>query len=102
MNRDSITSKVLGRGGMGVWGKGGETFLKKGFLSPPPIIPQKLCEIRIQSGAAVGEHDLDVIRSADYIVDMGPGGGKEGGQIVASGTLEEIKANEKSVTGKYL
>ena len=48
------------------------------------------------------EHDLDVIRSADYIVDMGPGGGKEGGQIVASGTLEEIKANENSVTGKYL
>ena len=48
------------------------------------------------------EHDLDVIRSADYIVDMGPGGGKDGGQIVAAGTIEEIKSNKNSITGKYL
>ena len=48
------------------------------------------------------EHDLDVIRSADYIVDMGPGGGKLGGRIVAAGTLEEIRANKESVTGRYL
>ena len=48
------------------------------------------------------EHDLDVIRSADYIVDMGPGGGKLGGRIVAAGTLEEIQANKESVTGRYL
>ena len=48
------------------------------------------------------EHDLDVIRSADYIVDMGPGGGKDGGQIVAAGTIEDIKSNENSITGKYL
>ena len=48
------------------------------------------------------EHDLDVIRSADYIVDMGPGGGEQGGMIVACGTPDEIKANRDSVTGKYL
>ena len=48
------------------------------------------------------EHDLDVIRNADYIIDMGPGGGDAGGRIVASGTPEEIKENGSSVTGKYL
>ena len=48
------------------------------------------------------EHDLDVIRNADYIVDMGPGGGRDGGQIVAAGTPEEIKACAQSVTGRYL
>ena len=48
------------------------------------------------------EHDLDVIRSADYIVDMGPGGGKLGGQIIAAGTPDEIKQNKQSVTGQYL
>ena len=58
----------------------------------------------IDQGAAVIviEHDPDVIRSADYIVDMGPGGGEQGGRIVAMGTVEEIKANEDSVTGRYL
>ena len=48
------------------------------------------------------EHDLDVIRSADYVVDLGPGGGKEGGRIVAAGTPEEIRANPASLTGRYL
>ena len=48
------------------------------------------------------EHDLDVIRSADYIVDMGPGGGVDGGRIVAAGTPEDIRSNESSVTGRYL
>ena len=48
------------------------------------------------------EHDLDVIRCADYIVDMGPGGGEAGGRIVAAGTPEEIKNAPQSVTGKYL
>ena len=48
------------------------------------------------------EHDLDVIRSADYIIDMGPGGGEDGGRVVACGTPEEIKACEASVTGKFL
>lgn len=48
------------------------------------------------------EHDLDVIRSADYCIDMGPGGGVHGGRIVASGTPEEIAADPDSITGKYL
>ena len=58
----------------------------------------------IDQGATVIviEHDLDVIRNADYIVDMGPGGGKQGGEIVAAGTPEEIKRNPRSITGRYL
>ncbi|MBQ6510183.1 MAG: hypothetical protein IJI07_11975 [Flexilinea sp.] len=48
------------------------------------------------------EHDLDVIRSADYVIDMGPGGGEEGGRIVCCGTPDEIKANQESITGKFL
>ena len=48
------------------------------------------------------EHDLDVIANADYVVDMGPGGGDEGGQIVACGTPDEIASNPLSVTGRYL
>lgn len=48
------------------------------------------------------EHDSDIIRSADYVVDMGPGGGDEGGRIVAAGTVEQIMACKESVTGKYL
>ena len=48
------------------------------------------------------EHDLDIIRNADYIIDMGPGGGEAGGLIVASGTPPEIKMNQNSITGKYL
>lgn len=48
------------------------------------------------------EHDLDVIRSADYIIDMGPGGGEAGGRIVAAGTPQEISHMPESVTGKFL
>ena len=48
------------------------------------------------------EHDLEVIRAADYIVDMGPGGGKDGGEIVAAGTPEEIRNSPESITGRYL
>ena len=48
------------------------------------------------------EHDLDVIRNADYIIDMGPGGGEAGGRIIASGTPQEIKENQNSITGKYV
>lgn len=58
----------------------------------------------IDHGATVVviEHDLDVIKNADYIIDMGPGGGKEGGRIVASGTPDEIKRFNESITGQYL
>ena len=48
------------------------------------------------------EHDLDVIRNADYIIDMGPGGGEEGGRIVVAGTPEQVSACPGSVTGKYI
>ncbi len=48
------------------------------------------------------EHDLDMIANADYIIDMGPGGGKSGGRIVAAGTPEEIAENPDSLTGRYL
>ena len=56
------------------------------------------------SGATVVviEHDLDVIRSADYVIDMGPGGGDAGGRIVAAGTPEEIRQDPGSITGRYL
>ena len=58
----------------------------------------------VASGATVIviEHDLDVIRSADHIIDMGPGGGESGGRIIAAGTPEQIARNPESVTGKYL
>ncbi|MCM1304910.1 MAG: excinuclease ABC subunit UvrA [Butyrivibrio sp.] len=58
----------------------------------------------IDKGATVVviEHDLDMIANADYVVDMGPGGGKSGGKIVAYGTPEEIMENGESITGKYL
>jgi len=48
------------------------------------------------------EHDLDVIRNAHYIIDMGPGGGAAGGRIVAQGTPQSVKNNANSITGKYL
>ena len=48
------------------------------------------------------EHDLDFIRNADYVIDLGPGGGQAGGRIVACGTPEQIAANPDSVTGRYL
>ena len=58
----------------------------------------------VDNGATVLviEHDLDVIRNADYIIDMGPGGGDDGGRVIATGTPEEIVGNEDSVTGRYL
>ncbi len=48
------------------------------------------------------EHDLDVIRNADYVIDMGPGGGEAGGRVVASGTPQEIREKPCSITGRYL
>ena len=72
-----------------------------------PLDVQTLLQVfrhLIDHGATVIviEHDLDVIRSADYVVDMGPGGGEMGGRIVACGTPEEIRRNPESVTGRYL
>ncbi len=79
------------------------------FVFDEPTIGQHPLDVRtllgvfrtlVDNGATVIviEHDLDVIRSADYIIDMGPGGGR----IVAAGTPGEIAANTESVTGKYL
>ena len=58
----------------------------------------------IDNGATVLviEHDLDVIRNADYLIDMGPGGGEEGGRIVAAGTPAQIARDPNSITGRYL
>lgn len=58
----------------------------------------------LSSGATVLviEHDLDMIANADYVIDMGPGGGASGGRIVAAGTPEQIAENPASITGKYL
>ena len=72
-----------------------------------PLDVQTLLQIfrkLIAHGATVVviEHDLDVIRNADYIIDMGPGGGQEGGRIVASGTPAEIHACPDSLTGRFI
>jgi excinuclease ABC subunit A len=50
----------------------------------------------------VVEHNLDVIKSADYVLDLGPEGGDEGGYIIARGTPEEVAKSDKSHTGRYL
>ncbi|MBR2182428.1 MAG: excinuclease ABC subunit UvrA [Acidaminococcaceae bacterium] len=58
----------------------------------------------VEAGATVLviEHDLDVIANADYVIDMGPGGGEQGGRIVACGTPEQIRKSKESITGRYL
>ncbi len=58
----------------------------------------------VDQGATVVviEHDLDVIRNADYIMDMGPGGGDAGGRVVVAGTVEDVKASKESATGKFI
>ena len=64
----------------------------------------KVFRTLIEFGATVIviEHDLDVIRGADWIIDMGPGGGEDGGRIVACGTPEDIRSCPESVTGRFL
>jgi excinuclease ABC subunit A len=48
------------------------------------------------------EHNTDVIKACDWIIDMGPEGGRNGGEVVASGTIESIRKNKKSITGRYI
>ena len=60
----------------------------------------QLCDSGIS--VLVIEHNLDVIKCADYIIDLGPEGGVRGGTVVATGTPEEVAANPKSFTGEYL
>ena len=64
----------------------------------------KVFQALLDNGATVVviEHDLDVIRNADYVIDMGPGGGDAGGRIVACGTPQEIRENGDSITGRYM
>ena len=94
-------------------GEIGKTQTKSVFVFDEPSIGLHPLDVQVlvgvfqsllDSGAAVIviEHDLDIIRSADFIIDMGPGGGEAGGRIVAVGTPEEIRANPASITGKYL
>lgn len=72
-----------------------------------PLDVQTLLDVfqaLVDQGATVLviEHDLDVIRNADYVIDMGPGGGAAGGRVVAVGIPEQITANKDSITGKYI
>ena len=61
---------------------------------------QKLLDLG--ATVVVIEHDLDIIANCDYMIDLGPGGGEEGGRIVAQGTPEQVAANPRSVTGRFL
>ena len=91
----------------------GKTQADSVFLFDEPSIGLHPLDVRVllgvfqallDSGATVIviEHDLDVIRNADYVIDMGPGGGEAGGRIVAAGTPEEIRHCKASLTGRYL
>ena len=91
----------------------GKTQADSVFLFDEPSIGLHPLDVRVllgvfqallDSGATVIviEHDLDVIRNTDYVIDMGPGGGEAGGRIVAAGTPEEIRHCEASLTGRYL
>ena len=76
-------------------------------IGPHPLDVRTLLgvfERLVEQGATVVviEHDLDVIANADYVVDLGPGGGASGGRIVAVGTPEQVADNPESVTGRYL
>ncbi|MBQ4288452.1 MAG: excinuclease ABC subunit UvrA, partial [Clostridia bacterium] len=64
----------------------------------------KVFQVLLDNGATVIviEHDLDVIKNADYIIDMGPGGGTAGGKVVATGTVEDVKETSDSVTARYI
>ena len=91
----------------------GKTQEDSAFAFDKPSIGPHPLDVRVLLGvfrALIGngatviviEHDLDVIRNADYVINMGPGGGEAGGQIVTSRTPEEIQNNEGSITGMYL
>jgi excinuclease ABC subunit A len=58
--------------------------------------------VEVGNSVVIIEHNLDVIKSADWVIDLGPNGGEYGGEVVASGTPEDIAKNQKSITGKYL
>ena len=91
----------------------GRTQTDSGFVFDEPSIGLhpldvqvllKVFQALLDNGATVVviEHDLDVIRNADYVIDIGPGGGDAGGRIVACGTPQEIRENGDSITGRYM
>ena len=77
----------------------GRTQTDSVFVFDEPSIGLHPLDVRVLLGVF---QDLDVIRNADFLIDMGPGGGEAGGRIVASGTPEEIQLNPDSITGQYL
>jgi excinuclease ABC subunit A len=58
--------------------------------------------VDVGNTVVVIEHNLDVIKTADTVIDIGPGGGNKGGEVIAIGTPEQIAENPRSVTGRYL
>lgn len=76
------------------------TGLHKDDVKKLILIIQKLVDLK--NTVIIIEHNLDVIKTADYVIDLGPEGGVNGGKIIAKGTPEEVAGNEKSYTGKYL
>ena len=58
--------------------------------------------VKLGNTVLVIEHNLDVIKTADYLIDLGPEGGDRGGTVIATGTPEEVARNERSYTGAYL
>ena len=81
------------------------------WMSPPPacILPMctcwsRYCDRLVDAGntVVVIEHNLDIIKVADHIIDLGPEGGDRGGEVLICGTPEEVAACDRSYTGKYL
>ena len=58
--------------------------------------------VNLGHSVVIIEHNLDIIKTADYIIDLGPEGGENGGQVIAIGTPEQIVKNERSYTGRFL
>jgi excinuclease ABC subunit A len=75
-----------------------------GFACDLPNLLLNVLQRLVHKGNSilVIEHNLDVIRCADWVIDLGPEGGDKGGEVIAVGTPEEVAENERSYTGQYL
>ena len=92
---------------MGRWQEDSVFIFDEPTIGLHPLDVQVLLSVfqrLMEHGATVVviEHDLDVIRNADYIIDMGPGGGEEGGRIVATGSPQQVKGCPESVAGRFI
>ena len=58
--------------------------------------------VRAGNSVIVIEHNLDLLRACDWIIELGPEGGEKGGNVIAQGSIESLKENKNSITGKYL